>query len=700
MTFVGDTKGLRHLLTLAIAHPLGRKSGEDMAELRSPASENGSTLAYYLSRWPWQEMAVFVVIATTILLANWPLIDMVHFEVGDFAANGLLIQKAKVLDLWVGNYSRIGVNHPGPAILYVLAFGELVLFDWMNVVPSPFSGQMVAAILYNAFWITLAFSMLKRLSGSISFAGIATAIFLSVIACVHFQFFAGMWFPELYFFPFAAMLIAAARFASGRADMLLSLALSSGFLINGHVSFVSTLGILFFLSLAYNRAVYRAGRGAQSMFGRTYWQENGGKVIRSAILLFLFFIPLLVETIRHFPGPVATYIRFGHSHQANTLGQAARYTGHYWGGGWWFVAGLLLMVAVFFYAAGRKKDLFYENIRAVIALLISATLAMLFYSKFGVDFLDMDYMGYFYYSVPALAVGVAAGCLWSSFGLKQQWLVVVLVLVLLGVAYRKIDAKPAYVNQYSQPNVVDLYDVFLKNKSDGRLVLELDNRSNYEYLWASMLGAEMYAVRRGVDLFCVDKGWANSFTVEAQCTLSELTHNKKIIVSASPLDNKLALLGQPASLFLYGRPDGFSGNENFSVKTDPNLFGYFLLGSGWSHVESEFVWMESQEAHLRFKIKEDFTGSLQLDLSAFLPHPDSVQRASIYINDKLVSEIRFDAAKNQQTVAVPLRDLGGSEVDVKFVDHDVASPKAAGESDDPRTLGVALRGFALAANSP
>ncbi len=625
---------------------------------------------------------------------------MVHYEVGDFAANGLLIQKAKVLDLWVGNYSRIGVNHPGPAILYVLAFGEMVLFDWMHVVPSPFSGQMVAAILYNSFWIALAFSMLKRLSESVSFAGVATAVFLSITACVHFQFFAGMWFPELYFFPFAAMLIAAARFASGRADMLLSLALSSGFLINGHVSFVSTLGILFFLSLAYNRAVYGAGRGAQSMFGRTYWQENGGKVIRSAILLFLFFIPLLFETIRHFPGPLATYIRFGHSHQANTLGQAARYTGHYWGGGWWFAAGLLLMAAIFFYATRRKKYLFYENIRAVIALLISATLAMLFYSKFGVDFLDMDYMGYFYYSVPALAVGVTSACVWSSLGLKQQWLVVVLVLVLLGVAYKKIDDKPAYVNQYSQPNVVDLYDALLKSKSDGRLVLDLDNRSNYEYLWASVLGAEMYAARRGVDLFCVNKGWANSFTVEAKCNPSELARNEKIIVSASPLDGSLALIGQAGGLSLYGRPDSFSGNKSFSVKTDPNLFGYFLLRNGWSHVESEFVWMESREAHLRLRVKEGFAGSLQLDLSAFIPHPDSVQRASIYINDKLVSEVRFDAVRNRQTVVVPLRDLSDSEVDVKFVDYDVASPKAAGESDDPRTLGVALYGFALDSHSP
>jgi hypothetical protein len=51
-------------------------------------------------------------------------------ELGDFAANSLLIQKAKSLSLFTGNYSCVGFNHPGPTILYVLTAGEVFFFDW------------------------------------------------------------------------------------------------------------------------------------------------------------------------------------------------------------------------------------------------------------------------------------------------------------------------------------------------------------------------------------------------------------------------------------------------------------------------------------------------------------------------------------------------------------------------------------------
>ena len=83
----------------------------------------------------------------------------IHIESGDGAANSLLIQQAKTFNLLTGNYSRIGFYHPGPAILYVLAAGEFLFFDWLSIVPSPFSGQLIAVVIYNAFFITLFFNI-------------------------------------------------------------------------------------------------------------------------------------------------------------------------------------------------------------------------------------------------------------------------------------------------------------------------------------------------------------------------------------------------------------------------------------------------------------------------------------------------------------------------------------------------------------
>src|SRR5688500_16653540 len=66
------------------------------------------------------------------------------YEGGDFAANSLLIQDAKSFDLLVGHYSRIGFNHPGPAILYFQALGEYVFYDLTHLVGAPFAGQLLS----------------------------------------------------------------------------------------------------------------------------------------------------------------------------------------------------------------------------------------------------------------------------------------------------------------------------------------------------------------------------------------------------------------------------------------------------------------------------------------------------------------------------------------------------------------------------
>src|SRR5262249_36279219 len=80
----------------------------------------------------------FFAFALALVIINRHNIANAHFEDTDFAANSLLIQDAKSLKLFKGNYSRIGFNHPGPAILYVLALGELLFYDWTRIAQSPF----------------------------------------------------------------------------------------------------------------------------------------------------------------------------------------------------------------------------------------------------------------------------------------------------------------------------------------------------------------------------------------------------------------------------------------------------------------------------------------------------------------------------------------------------------------------------------
>jgi hypothetical protein len=135
------------------------------------------------------------------------------------------------------------------------------------------------------------------------------------------------------------------------------------------------------------------------------------------------------------------------------------------------------------------------------------------------------------------------------------------------------------------------------------------------------------------------------------------------------------------------------GSGVYSIEKDLNLFKQSLLKGGWSQPESKFVWMNAPEAHLSLNIGKDFTGTLTFDIAAFLPHPDSTQTASVYVNDRLAAQVKFNTGKNRQRVAVLLKDLTQDAVDVKFADPDVVSPKTAGISIDARTLGIQLWGL-------
>jgi hypothetical protein len=138
-------------------------------------------------------------------------------------------------------------------------------------------------------------------------------------------------------------------------------------------------------------------------------------------------------------------------------------------------------------------------------------------------------------------------------------------------------------------------------------------------------------------------------------------------------------------------PSSISGN--FSIEKNHDLFRKFFLGDGWSQPESKIVWMTEREAHLFLNVGKGFTGALMLDVAAFLPHPDSIQNVFVYANNNPVAQIKFSVDKNQQRVFIPFKNLMQDVVDIKFVDHDLVSPKAAGISADPRTLGVQLWGF-------
>lgn len=494
---------------------------------------DASLLIAAVKRRPiWLLVAIFISTAAILMLANRNQIAAMNYEAGDFAANSLLIQDAKHLQLLKGNYSRQGFNHPGPAILYVLAGGELVAHDWLHLVPSPLSGQLVAVAIYSAFWITLIFALFWRAVPSPGLAAVATSVFLVIVASFDFQFFTGLWFPYLYLLPFATFLLAAARLVGGKTDSLASLALASGFLVNGNASFFAIVAVIIVLVIGCNYYLSSRWNSIRRTLGASFLRQNRRPIFIAAFLFSLFLVPLLIETVANYPGPLWAYFLYGSGHPANSIAQAVRYTSVYWGGVSVFalpVAALLLWIR-----ARHISRQVLEEFLSIVAVVASATFAMLFYALFGIDLLEHQYIGFFYVAAPALLIAAMS---LTAFSTIQQPAATASSMVVsaacLAACFVLISRETEHAGDFNRRDVVDLYDALLAKAGNGRLVLDLDATNDWGHVWVTTLGVQAYAKRHSKDLFCINLGWHVMFTERAKCRQSEIEAGERFVVRRS-----------------------------------------------------------------------------------------------------------------------------------------------------------------------
>lgn len=647
---------------------------------------------------PWKtRFLLFFLVAAILLALNWKLINVDNHELGDFAANGLLIAKAKSLALLNGNYSRVGFYHPGPAILYVLAAGELVFYDWLHLVPSPFSGQLVAVACYNAFWLVMMFVLARSLTRSTASASIIMGSFALATAFFDFAVFNGAWMPHLYCLPFAAMLLAGARLVEGRTDSLVSLGLACGFLINGHVSFMSTLGIIFLVVVAVSRVRSRASE--PFLLSKSFLSTHRHDVLRFVGLIVLFLTPLIILTVRHFPGPLHDYAKFGGHNKANSLYEAFIFMRVYWGGTAMAGCTGLALCAMLWTYGSFMTDVFGCAVRSMMVMVLAATAALLFYAKFGVDMLDQNYIGLFYFAVPALAVGFAIAAMARLVLAPQNdFLATGFGILLMAGAAWLVREPVGYSNQYNQDGVVDLYhSMKALPQPKGRMVLDLDWSEDQGYVWVNMLGLQIHAKRNHDDFFCFGHNWAFSNSAAARCTVDEVARGPRYLVRKGPHDG--VAVAQGLGLFVYDRrtPD-LSGRTGLTVAADADVFRQYLFTSGWTDPGGDFAWSEGPEASLVLRLKPGSSGTLIVDVGAFTPRPDTAQ------------SLVFDAGRGPVPAQVITQAAPRKQIRVPFVADDEGrvflhthianpvSPKDVGMSADGRKLGASLYGIKFEGN--
>ncbi len=137
------------------------------------------------------------------------------------------------------------------------------------------------------------------------------------------------------------------------------------------------------------------------------------------------------------------------------------------------------------------------------------------------------------------------------------------------------------------------------------------------------------------------------------------------------------------------------------VRFDAGGTGVAYLGNGWSAPEAWGVWSDGPRAELSLPV--DPRGRMELGLAcevgAFVPLDRSEQRVEVWINGVSSAVWQLEATPGWRELRVPpqaLQPAGATLwLSVRFEIASPSSPKARGDSDDARQLGLALRRLKL-----
>ncbi len=296
---------------------------------RDPVSQQLRALPREIAAFAARNSVYFCIASTFVVLfccINWQLFTTPIYEDGDFAANALQVQRAKHFSELLGNYSRFGFHHPGPAFFYVFAAGEELFFDILHIVPAPANAEMLAEILLNVTFLVLTFKIIRAHCYSTLFLPLATAgtvLFLYAVAhAVPGSPMVSIWPPHFILFCFPFFAVACASVVAGRWDHLPLMAWAGMMLVHAHVAQIMFAGTLAAVALAI-AALRERKRGPMSHVIR----QHRTAVLATAGIFALFVFPIALEWSLHRPNNIDFILKYTREHPGlhNSFSQSLLY---------------------------------------------------------------------------------------------------------------------------------------------------------------------------------------------------------------------------------------------------------------------------------------------------------------------------------------------------------------------------------------
>ena len=493
----------------------------------------------------------FIAVLAVLAARNAFLFSNRYYEVGDEGANSILIEQARQFKLLVGNYSRLGFNHPGPAYLYVQAWGEELCYDLLHVVPTPWNGQLLAVYAQNSVFVALAVAVVYGWARSLPAAAASLAA-IAAFAAIHPMIWSSDWMPYLYVLTYALFILAAASVAAGAARDVWIFALAGWFLIHGHAEylfFVPALTALVLAALCWprRRRILTALRTSAGASSRAFLARRRRAWIPAAAISAIFLLPILINLALHWPGNFGKY--FAYSDSAHSGGhsviQVVRYALWFW---WphpraWAVAAALGLAA-----AGAALLTPRGPVRRLCLMLLAAdalsTVAFLAYAAVGIDELNQYYIGYFYWSAPVIAIlvlalagtglvaGAAPGATRAAIAAGAAAAVALAGCAAFAVAPQTRlstahadPGDPAATGPVADPSL-PVGVAWMAALATGRyLVLTFSHDA-----WPAVTGILVQAERTGVPACVADPSWEFMVTSQFICTPKEILDGRRFNV--------------------------------------------------------------------------------------------------------------------------------------------------------------------------
>jgi hypothetical protein len=479
--------------------------------------------------------APFALVLAVLLVRNAFLFSTPEYEDADMGANSILIEQARRFTLLVGHYSREHFNEPGPAFLYVQAWGESVFYDALHVVPTPWNGQLIALYALNALFAASVVAVGYGWTRSAGGAAAALAV-VATLAALHPTGFSSDWMPYVFVPAYLAFAVAIASVAAGRTQDCWLAALAGWFLIHGYAPFLLFVPVLAAAAVAavlWRRWRDRA-KAEKADIERSLFSPPRPRVwIPVAAISAVFALPVVIELALHWPGNFAKYFSYSSSAKStgHTTAQLVAYVLWFW---WphahaWAVPVVLAAVAVLLtwrLPSGPVRR-FCGALLAVAAL---STVLFIAYATVGIgSFSNFYYAGFFYWAAPALTVLAIALAAIELLPARIAAVAALAAAVAAAAAFAvapltrfdllHIDplAAPGTSGRVTDPTLGP-GTAFLARQADGRpLVLRIENGA-----WPAVTGLLVQAERTGVAACVADPNWAFMVTEQFICTPAEL----------------------------------------------------------------------------------------------------------------------------------------------------------------------------------